>query len=260
MTQKHWCVRAAREREEGVKTLRYAVLKGCRDIVRPPTPVQITPELLTVTVFYSCSGPAKNSAVMTVMTSAPRLASHYCGEAVMRLSSQPYVIPKLYFSKDKTLCLNVSAHSLFSTVICWRTPSSSCKVMPGDHKSGDTGKQINRSHTQRAYLSTALCQLRVCRMFLLLWAVDLSARRSARRYRCILVKAKVTVLWELASCTAWTQSCNPDLKLLIFKTTTWDSDSTSSPWNLQRKKWGLRRWSEKTLSHSELQNSESKCF
>ncbi len=55
MTQKHWCVRAAREQEEGVKTHRYAVLKGCRerDIVRPPTPVQITPELPTVTVFYS---------------------------------------------------------------------------------------------------------------------------------------------------------------------------------------------------------------
>ncbi len=55
MTQKHWCVRAAREREEGVKTHRYAVLKGCweRDIVRPPAPVQITPELPTVTVFYS---------------------------------------------------------------------------------------------------------------------------------------------------------------------------------------------------------------
>ncbi len=55
MTQKHWCVRAARERQEGVKTHRYAVLKGCweRDIVRPPAPVQITPELPTVTVFYS---------------------------------------------------------------------------------------------------------------------------------------------------------------------------------------------------------------
>ncbi len=66
MTQKHWCVRAAHEREEGVKTHRYAVLKGCRerDIVRPPTPVQITPELPTATVFYSrlqeiWSGPAK---------------------------------------------------------------------------------------------------------------------------------------------------------------------------------------------------------
>ncbi len=48
-------VRAAREREEGVKTHRYAFLKGCRerDIVRPPTLVQITPELPTVTVFYS---------------------------------------------------------------------------------------------------------------------------------------------------------------------------------------------------------------
>ncbi len=55
MTQKHWCVRAARERQEGVKTHRYAVLKGCweRDIVRPPAPVQITPELPNVTVFYS---------------------------------------------------------------------------------------------------------------------------------------------------------------------------------------------------------------
>ncbi len=79
MTQKHWSMCAAREREEGVKTHRYAVLKGCweRDIVRPPTPVQITPELPTVTVFYSrvarhLVDPAKNSAVMTVMTSTPR--------------------------------------------------------------------------------------------------------------------------------------------------------------------------------------------
>ncbi len=82
--------------KEGVKTHRYAVLKGCgeRDIVRPPTPVQITPELPTVTVFYSgvarhlvgsrekqCGddGDDLNTAV----------ASHYRGEAVMRLSSQP---------------------------------------------------------------------------------------------------------------------------------------------------------------------------
>ncbi len=36
-----------------------------------------------------CSGLATKSAVMTVMTSTPRLASHYRGEAVMRLSSQP---------------------------------------------------------------------------------------------------------------------------------------------------------------------------
>ncbi len=48
-----------------------------RDIVRPPTPVQITPELPTVTVFIPTlqeiwSDPAKNSAVMTVMTSTPR--------------------------------------------------------------------------------------------------------------------------------------------------------------------------------------------
>ncbi len=83
MTQKHCCVRAARERLGGVKTHRYAVLKGCRerDIVRPPTPIQITPELPTVTVFYSCGddGDDLNTAV----------ASHYRGEAVMRLSSQP---------------------------------------------------------------------------------------------------------------------------------------------------------------------------
>ncbi len=46
---------SACERQEGVKTHRYAVLKGCWewDIVRPPAPVQITPELPTVTVFYS---------------------------------------------------------------------------------------------------------------------------------------------------------------------------------------------------------------
>ncbi len=96
MTQKHWCVRAAREREDGVKTHRYAILKGCweRDIVRPPTPVQITPELPTAAVFYSrvarnLVGSRENSAVMAVMTSTPRSASHYRGEAVMRLSSQP---------------------------------------------------------------------------------------------------------------------------------------------------------------------------
>ncbi len=96
MTQKHWSMCAAREREERVKTHKYAVLKGCRerDIVRPPTPVQITPELPTITVFYSRvarnlvgsrekqrgdDGDDLNTAV----------ASHYRGEAVMRLSSQP---------------------------------------------------------------------------------------------------------------------------------------------------------------------------
>ncbi len=41
-------------------------------------------------------GSAKNSAVMTVMTSTPRLASHYRGEAVMRLSSQPYIHISFY--------------------------------------------------------------------------------------------------------------------------------------------------------------------
>ncbi len=43
------------------------------------TPVQITPRVTTVTMFIPAlqeiwSGPAKNSAVMTVMTSTLRLA------------------------------------------------------------------------------------------------------------------------------------------------------------------------------------------
>ncbi len=98
MTPKHWCVRAAHEREEGVKTHRYAVLKGCRerDIVRRPLPFKLHQSYRPLPCFIPAlqeiwSGPAKNSAVMAVMTSTPRLASHYRGEAVMRLSSQPYV-------------------------------------------------------------------------------------------------------------------------------------------------------------------------
>ncbi len=69
---------------------RYAVLKRCRerDIVRPPTLVQITPELPTATVFFSrvarnLVGSAKKSAVMTGMTSTPRSASHYRGNVVI---------------------------------------------------------------------------------------------------------------------------------------------------------------------------------
>ncbi len=87
MTQKHWCVRAAREREEGVKTHRYAVLKGCweRDIVRPPTPVQITPELPTVTVFYSrvarhLVGSREKQCGDDLNTA---VTSHYRGKAVI---------------------------------------------------------------------------------------------------------------------------------------------------------------------------------
>ncbi len=97
MTQKHWCVRAAHEREEGVKTHRYAVLKGCRerDIVRRPLLFKLHQSYRPLPCFIPAlqeiwSGPVKNSAVMTVMTSTPRLASHY-REVVMRLSSQPYV-------------------------------------------------------------------------------------------------------------------------------------------------------------------------
>ncbi len=84
------------EREEGVKTHRYAVLKGCRerDIVRRPLPFKLHQSYRPLPCFIPAlqeiwSGPAKNSAVMAVMTSTPRLASHYRGEAVMRLSSQP---------------------------------------------------------------------------------------------------------------------------------------------------------------------------
>ncbi len=97
MTQKHWCVRAAREREEGVKTHRYAVLKGCRerDIVRLPSPVQITPELPTVTVFYSrvarhLAGSREKQCGDDGDDLNTAVASYYRGEAVMRLSSQPY--------------------------------------------------------------------------------------------------------------------------------------------------------------------------
>ncbi len=125
MTQKHWCVRAAREREEGVKTHRYAVLKGCRerDIVRPPTPVQITPELPTITVFYSrvarnLVGSREKSAVMTVMTSTPRSASHYRGEAVMRLSSQPYLADA--FIQSDLQCIQV-INFLVSTCVPWES-------------------------------------------------------------------------------------------------------------------------------------------
>ncbi len=81
MTQKHWCVRAAHEREEGVKTHRYAVLKGCRerDIVRRPLPFKLHQSYRPLPCFIPAlqeiwSGPAKNSAVMTVMTSTLRLA------------------------------------------------------------------------------------------------------------------------------------------------------------------------------------------
>ncbi len=55
MTPKHWCVRAAHEREEGVKTHRYAVLKGCRerDIVRRPLPFKLHQSYRPLPVFYS---------------------------------------------------------------------------------------------------------------------------------------------------------------------------------------------------------------
>ncbi len=62
-------MRAARERQEGVQKHRYAVLKGCRerDIVRPPTPVQITPVTDRYHVLFRAlqeiwSGPVKKKS------------------------------------------------------------------------------------------------------------------------------------------------------------------------------------------------------
>ncbi len=83
-----------REREEGVKTHRYAVLKGCGNgiLLDRPLPFKLHQSYRPLPCFIPAlheiwSDPAKNSAVMT---STPRSASHYRGEAVMRLSSQPY--------------------------------------------------------------------------------------------------------------------------------------------------------------------------
>ncbi len=74
-------MRAVREQYEGVKKHRYTVLKRCRerDIVRPPTPVQITPELPTATVFYSRV--ARN--LVRSLKKSLRSVSHYCGYAVI---------------------------------------------------------------------------------------------------------------------------------------------------------------------------------
>ncbi len=82
---------------EGVKTHRYAVLKdvGNGILLDRPLPFKLHQSYRPLPCFIPAlqeiwSDPAKNSAVMTVMTSTPRSASHYRGEAVMRLSSQPY--------------------------------------------------------------------------------------------------------------------------------------------------------------------------
>ncbi len=70
----------------------FVTLKGCRerDIVRPPTPVQITPELPTVTVFYSrvarnLVGSREKQCGDDLNTA---VASHYRGEAICRGSSK----------------------------------------------------------------------------------------------------------------------------------------------------------------------------
>ncbi len=86
-----------REREEGVKTHIYAVLKGCWDgiLLDRPLPFKLHQSYRPLPCFIPAlqeiwSGPTKNSAVMMVMTSTPRSASHYRGEVVKQLSSQPY--------------------------------------------------------------------------------------------------------------------------------------------------------------------------
>ncbi len=94
MTQKHWCVRAAREREEGDTDMLFWK-DGNGILLDRPLPFKLHQSYRPLPGFIPAlqeiwSDPAKNSAVMTVMTSSPRLASHYRGEAVMRLSSQPY--------------------------------------------------------------------------------------------------------------------------------------------------------------------------
>ncbi len=91
MTQKHWCVRAAREREEGVKTHRYAVLKGCRerDIVRPPFPFKLHQSYRPLPCFIPAVGSREKQCGDDGDDLNTAVASHYRGEAVMRLSSQP---------------------------------------------------------------------------------------------------------------------------------------------------------------------------
>ncbi len=65
-----------------------------RDIVRPPAPVQVTPELRPLPCFSWELPPANTLQIKcsedgVVMTSTPRSASHHRGEVVMRLFSQP---------------------------------------------------------------------------------------------------------------------------------------------------------------------------
>ncbi len=85
------------EREEGVKTHRYTVLKGCqeRDIVRPPhSPSNYT----RVTDRYGVYSHVARNLVGSREKQCgddgddlnTAVTSHYRGEAVMRLSSQPY--------------------------------------------------------------------------------------------------------------------------------------------------------------------------
>ncbi len=82
-------MRAAREREEGVKTHRYTALKGCRerDIVRPPTLFKL---LQSYRVYSHVARNLVGSREKQCDDLNTAVASHYRGEAVMRLSSQPY--------------------------------------------------------------------------------------------------------------------------------------------------------------------------
>ncbi len=89
MTQKHCCVRAARERLGGVKTHRYAVLKGCRERDIAHSRSNYTRVTDRYRVLFPRSDPAKKKCGDDGDDLNTAVASHYRGEAVMRLSSQP---------------------------------------------------------------------------------------------------------------------------------------------------------------------------
>lgn len=144
------------------------------------------------------------------------------------------------------ICQLIHSSGLWYASALHQTHAKSCPVIT-NHISEVKTKHIYRSNTE-VHLLTAACQLRTCRMLLLLSEADARASRSARKYRCILVIAEVTALCELASWTAWTQSCKPDRMWLVRNTTAWDSDSTRSLWNLENERFPYNDLSKTSLN------------
>ncbi len=70
-----------------------------KDIVRPPTPIQITPELPTATVFYS-------RVARNLVRSVKKVCGWHLITAIMRLSSHPYVQMNIKRLKKLTFCQN----------------------------------------------------------------------------------------------------------------------------------------------------------